>query len=96
MSNPLCVTWEWTDGRDHVRTSWLHGGWPINPQRPDGRRETCRSVAARQTEGLAPCTKPADWKAERRSGGRTETAWYCTQDLPSTEAPPAGAEASVL
>lgn len=92
MSNATTASWEWQDGRDAVTATWQVDGWPVDPAEPEGRTQPCRSTLARQQQGLGPCRKPAEWKIERRRGRRIATGWYCTRDLPSTEAPPIDAE----
>lgn len=92
MTNALIYAWRWDDDGESVNATWRIGGWPRYADTSGGRPEPCRSTLARRTVGLPPCTKPAEWKVERRRGRRVTTTWYCTGDLPSTEAPPIDAE----
>ncbi|SED26310.1 hypothetical protein SAMN05216532_3990 [Streptomyces sp. 2231.1] len=82
MANATSAAWEWQDGQDAVTATWRVGGWPIDPAVSDSLTRPCRPS----------CRKPAEWKIERQGGDGVRTAWYCTRDLPSTEAPPRDAE----
>lgn len=91
MTNSLIFAWRWDDNGESVTATWRVGGWPRYADAPDSL-EPCRSALARRAAGRPLCTKPAEWKVERRRGRRITTTWYCTRDLPSTEAPPIDAE----
>lgn len=82
MSNATSAAWEWQDGPDTVTASWRLGGWPIDPAVTNSLTRPCRPS----------CKKTAEWKVARHQSGNVRTAWYCTRDLPSTEAPPRDAE----
>jgi hypothetical protein len=90
MSNATSAAWEWQDGPASVTASWRLGGWPIDPAVTDSLTRRCGSTS--NGPARSSCRKPAEWKVERRQDGRVRTAWYCTRDLPSTEAPPRDAE----
>jgi hypothetical protein len=94
MNDKAPTAWRWKDGKSTVTATIRPGGWPRYPDEPDGPKELCCSTLARRAQGFGPCHTPAEWKVERRERGRPHvvTGWFCTRDLPSTDAPPVDAE----